>query len=76
MKIASIVEAPSASAWNEMAKKAPQDERELYIVVQQTEEGKSVRNAAYWEQDANGTWGWNKPGITHWTKWPDMPKGV
>ena len=72
MKIPSLAEAPSA--WTSMDKKAPQNERELYIVVQQAEEGESVRNAAYWEQDANGTWGWNKAGITHWMKWPDMPK--
>lgn len=72
MKIPSVTEAPSA--WTDMTKKAPVDERELYIVVQQTEEGESVRNAAYWQQDANGSWGWNKPGITHWMKWPEMPK--
>jgi len=72
MKIPSVAEAPSA--WNEAAKKSPQDARELYIVVQQNEDGSSVRNAAYWEQDANGLWGWNKPSVTHWMKWPEMPK--
>lgn len=54
--------------WNS-AKDLPPLTRELYIVVQAGD----VRNAAYWEQDANGEWGWNKPNISHWMKWPDIP---
>jgi hypothetical protein len=63
-------------AWNDMLEKSPESIRELYIVVQQVEGGERVRNAAYWQQNANGDWGWNKEGITHWIKWPDMPKGM
>lgn len=54
--------------WNS-AKDLPPLTRELYIVVQAPD----VRSAAYWEQDGNGEWGWNKPDISHWMKWPDMP---
>jgi hypothetical protein len=60
--------------WNDMLEKSPANVRELYIVAQRTESGDLVRNAAYWEQDANGTWGWNKPEIAYWMKWPEMPK--
>ena len=72
MKIPSVTESPDA--WNETVKKPPQDVRELYIVVQRADSGELVRAAAYWEQDANNSWGWNKPGVTHWMKWPQMPK--
>ena len=74
MKIGNIVVSEPSSPWSEADKKSPEDVRELYIVVQKTQDGELVRNAAFWEQDANSTWGWNKPGITHWTKWPEMPK--
>lgn len=60
-------------AWKS-SEDSPSAVRELYIVVQKLEGGEQVRNAAYWEQDANGQWGWNKPNITHWMKWPEMPK--
>lgn len=68
------MEFKKTDGWKESIKDAPPSVKELYVVVQVTEDGEMVRNAAYWQQDANGEWGWNKPSITHWTKWPDMPK--
>lgn len=61
------------SDWKEVID-APPSVKELYIVIQIADDGERIRNAAYWQQDANGEWGWNKPSITHWTKWPEMPK--
>jgi hypothetical protein len=58
--------------WNS-ANDLPPLTRELYIVVQAPENAERVRSAAYWEQDANGQWVWNKSDISHWMKWPDMP---
>lgn len=65
--------AEASDGWNS-AKDLPPASKELYVVVQTLEDGERIRNAAYWQQDANGEWGWNKPDITHWMKWPEMPK--
>jgi hypothetical protein len=70
MKFPKVNDIPE-SAWKS-AKELPPQVRELYIVVQEND-GEMIRNGAYWEQDANGDWGWNKPSITHWMKWPEMP---
>lgn len=61
------------SDWTLVEDALPTKERELYAVIQVVD-GAKVRNAAYFEQDANGDWGFNKPNITHWRKWFDMPE--
>lgn len=63
----------AADGWKKVDE-LPPSTKELYVVVQTLEDGERVRNAAYWQQDANGDWGWNKPSITHWREWPTMPK--
>ena len=52
---------------------SPPQVRELYIVVQVNESGERIRGAAYWEQNGNGEWAWNKENITHWMNWPELP---
>lgn len=69
-----VIKLPEKGDTWKSVEECPQDIRELYVVVQTLEDGERVRNAAYWEQDVNGKWGWNKPSITHWMKWPEMPK--
>lgn len=61
------------SEWTSVEDALPPQQRELYVVVQVIGEHK-VSNAAYFEQDANGDWAFNKPNITHWRKWYDMPE--
>lgn len=61
-----------SSPWKKADEVSPAEARELYIVAQQVGE-EIVRAAAWWEQDGNGAWGWNKEGVTHWTEWPQLP---
>jgi hypothetical protein len=65
-------EKKSVDGWSFVDEKLPPQVRELYIVIQDLD-GQLVRNAAFFEQDANGEWGFNKPGITYWREWPAMP---
>jgi hypothetical protein len=63
---------PKTDGWKSVKTELPAEKRELYIVVQLVD-GEQVRSAAWFEQDANGAWGFNKPEVTHWTEWPKMP---
>lgn len=58
--------------WKKASAISPANIRELYIVVQNVGD-ELIRNAAWWQQDANGVWGWNKENISHWMEWPQMP---
>jgi hypothetical protein len=63
--------------WSEISKaEYPPKKRDLYIIVQKLDDGTSTTGAAWYQQDANGIWDFNKPNITHWQKWPEMPKKV
>lgn len=75
MKVDSFVQKAkeSVDGWNSVEDKLPEETRELYIVVQKVGE-EDVRTAAFFEQDGNGQWGFNKPDVSHWMKWPEMPK--
>ena len=58
--------------WNDVNKKLPEQSAELYLVVQKVEEQRTV-GFAYYQQDGNGEWAFNKSDVTHWAKSPALP---
>ncbi|NDD54277.1 DUF551 domain-containing protein [bacterium] len=59
--------------WVSVKDSLPAQEVRLYLVVQDDGETRSG-SSAYYQQDGNGEWGFNKSNVTHWMDWPALPK--
>lgn len=73
MMIVKKQEAPVGDGWTSVESKLPEQEAKLYLVVQKVD-GAQVGGSAFFQQDGNGEWNFNKPEVTHWMEWPKLPK--
>lgn len=55
--------------WTIADKNKPEQAVKLYLVAHED----STVSFAYYQQDGNGEWGFNKPGVTHWAPAPAAP---
>lgn len=55
--------------WKSVAEGLPEQQRALYLVVIGDQAA-----FAWYEQNGNGEWGFNKNDVHHWAQIPEVPK--